>query len=143
MWEYALTAMIGVAVGLTAGIVLEKLLTKISLGREIESEKLLKEQFGDPLYINCVSLEDINNWIQGKKDSLSCEGKICVLQAKRELLSKVSPNIKMSSNIDNYVVIAIVSEDKIKDSILIKFDSMDEKLKSTLDKGNGVLIVEA
>lgn len=143
MWEYALTATVGLAVGLTAGIVLEKLLAKISLGKEIESEKLLKEQFGEPMYINCVSLEDINNWVQGKKDTLSDKDKICVLQTKRELLSKVAPNIKMSSDIDNYVIIAIVSGDKIKDSFLIKFDSMDENLKATLDKGNGVLIVEA
>lgn len=143
MLKYFLTAASGVVVGFIAGIFFEKLLKKIEEKRIVESKELLFECFGEPLYSSTFYFEDVTNWIEGKKDRILAGDKVAVIKTSEKLVEKYCSNIRISHDIDNYLIMTIISTDnKMSESILVKFEKLDSKLLDLLDKGDGILIVE-
>ena len=143
MWEYFVIGGSGILAGFLAGVFFEKGMNKLSKEKQINAEKLLHESFGEPVYFGAVTIEDINNWIEGRKEKISSEDKVCVVEARKDLLKKIIENIEIPANMSNYLVVAIITkESKLIEATLIKFDKIELELKEMLDKGEGCLIIE-
>lgn len=140
MYKYVLSVAGGVAVG----IIIAKLVEQMKENQKIERIKILEKCFGTPMYTNCFSMREVTEWIKGREEKLKAGAKAVVLKANKNTLQKIGKDLDIGDGISNNIIIAIVNEtnNDIEDSILVKYEKLDEALESALAKGDGVLIVE-
>lgn len=130
------------AVGVAAGVALEKILSKRNESLVSERAETLRACFGDPMCTTQLTLSEVCDWIKARTDQLTNGAKAVVVKANSDTLKNVGKEMNIDG-VDNYLVIAIVdSEKKIADSILIKYEKIAPDLENELAKGNGVLVVE-
>ena len=95
------------------------------------------------MYSSTFNIEDVTTWVEGIKDKLVDGNKVAVIRTSKKLIEKYCNNIHISQDIENYLIMTIVSSNQeMNESILVKFDNLDPKLSDLLDKGDGILIVE-
>lgn len=135
----------GIAVGIAAGIIIDRILASISEKRKVDQDKILENCFGEPMYASSFSMGEVRDWIKSREEMLKNGAKAIVLKANSETLQRIGKDLAIGKDLKNNIVIAIVDETNknITDSVLIKYETLDEKLEEALDKGNGVLVVEA
>lgn len=131
--------------GIALGILLDRMVIAAAENRKKEKEKILEKCFGEPMYTNSFSMSEVRDWIKSRETMLQNGAKAIVLKANSETLRRIGKELDIGNNLKNNIVIAIVDEinNNITDSVLIKYQVLDEKLEETLNKGNGVLVVEA
>ena len=97
------------------------------------------------MYSNSFSLCEVRDWIKSRENMLQNGAKAIVVKANSETLHRIGKDLDIGNSIKNNIVIAIVDETtkSISDSVLVKYEKLDTKLEDALDKGNGVLVVEA
>lgn len=137
---------VGIMVGgIALGIILDRIVMTIAENRKIEKEKILESCFGEPMYASSFSMGEVRDWIKSREEKLQNGAKAIVLRANSETLQRIGKDLDIGNNLKNNIVIAIVDESskEITDSVLIKYESLDSKLEEALEKGNGVLVVEA
>lgn len=140
MYRTVLVAAGGVAIG----IIIEKLIAQMKENQRIEHSKILESCFGEPMYTNCFSMEEVKEWLKGREDKLKAGAKAVILKANKNTLQKIGKDLDIGENSDKNIIIAIVDESNqsIEDSILIKYEKLDDALENALAKGDGVLVVE-
>lgn len=131
--------------GIALGVIIDRLIIAISENRKAEKERILEKCFGEPMYTSSFSLNEVSDWIKTREEMLQNGAKAVVLKANSETLQGIGKDLDIGNNLKNNIVIAIVDESNknILDSVLVRYDSLDTKLEKSLDKGNGVLVVEA
>ena len=131
--------------GIALGIILDRIVIAVAENRKIEKEKVLEKCFGEPMYTNSFSMSEVRDWIKSREEMLQNGAKAIVVKANSETLRRIGKDLDIGNNLKNNIVIAIVDETgkSITDSVLIKYEVLDAKLEESLDKGNGVLVVEA
>lgn len=137
---------VGIMVGgIALGIILDRIIVTVAENRKVEKEKILEKCFGEPMYTSSFSMSEVRDWIKARETKLQNGAKAIVLKANSETLRRIGKNVDIGNNLKNNIVIAIVDESskEISDSVLIKYEVLDIKLEEALDKGNGVLVVEA
>ena len=137
---------VGIMVGgIALGIIIDRIIIAYAENKKIEKEKILERCFGEPMYTNTFSISEVRDWIKSREDMLQDGAKAIVLKANSETLRQIGKDMDIGSNLKNNIVIAIVNESTktISDSVLVKYENLDEKLENALNKGNGVLVVEA
>lgn len=138
MTGYVLTFAAGVA----GGIILEKALAKMTASSILERSDALRACFGEPMCTTTLSFDEVTEWIKERKDLLSDGSKAIVVKATNEALKNLGKEINVTG-VDNYLIIAVVSNTSdIQDSILIKYEKLEQELENVLAKGNGSLVVE-
>ena len=137
---------VGIVVGgIALGIVLDRIVITIAENRKLEKEKILERCFGEPMYTSSFSMSEVRDWIKAREEKLQNGAKAIVLRANSDTLQRIGKDLDIGSNLKNNIVIAIVDETNknISDSVLVKYETLDAKLEEALNKGNGVLVVEA
>jgi len=130
------------AAGLAAGIVLEKMLQKMNTSTIKQRSELLRSCFGEPMYTTNLTLTEVKDWLKGQEETLKNGAKAIVLKANSENLKNLGKDINIDG-VDNYLVIAVVDmAHEMKSSVLIKYETLDQKLEELLSKGNGSLVIE-
>jgi hypothetical protein len=131
--------------GVVIGIIIDRLLIQAKSTREQKRTNILEYAFGEPMVASSFSLAEVRDWITARKDSLQGGAKAAVLKANAEALKAFGKELDIGTGLDNYIVLAIVdtTSNEISESALVKYDKLDERLETSLAKGNGVLIVEA
>lgn len=134
-----------IAGGIALGIILDRIILTIAENRRIEKEKILERCFGEPMYTSSFSMGEVRDWIKSREEKIQNGAKAIVLKANSATLRKIGKELNIGNNLKNNIVIAIVDEssEDITDSVLIKYESLDSKLEEALNKGDGVLVVEA
>lgn len=134
-----------IAGGIALGIILDRIIIAVMENRKLEKEKILEKCFGEPMYASLFSMGEVRDWIKSRENLLQNGAKAIVLKANSETLRGIGKNLDIGNNLKNNIVIAIVDETstKISDSVLIKYETLDAKLNEALNRGNGVLVVEA
>lgn len=132
--------------GIVVGILIAKALEQSKTDKVVNKEKLLEECFGEHMYVGTFSLPQARDWIKVRQENLNRGAKALVMKITPESLKKLGQdiqNIQISSDMDNYLVIAIVNSatQEMEDSILVKYDELDERLEELLAKGDGTLVV--
>lgn len=140
MYKYVLS----VAGGIALGIIIEKLIVQMKENQRIERSKILESCFGEPMYTNSFSMEEVKEWIKGREDKLKAGAKAVVLKANKNTLKEIGKTLDIGEGLDKNIIIAIVDESNqsIEESILIKYERLDDILENALAKGDGVLVVE-
>ena len=137
MWKYVTTLACGVAIG----VIIDKVVHYVQVNKKIKYSKVLEDCFGEPMYTNTVTASDIRDWCKAREDSLKTGEKIIVTKAIPEKLKEMGKEIEIGKGIDNYLVIALVDNKEIKESLLIKYEKIEDSLSEALDKGNGTMVV--
>lgn len=112
-----------------------------------DNENLLESCFGKPMVTNTFTMNEAKTWIMQRKDSLENDGKALITTLDQENLQKFGIEIQLKESvvIKNYLLLAIIDskQGKISESVLIKYEMLDQTLKTALDKGNGSMVVTA
>lgn len=141
MWKYIVTAVASLTVGVIIGVFLEKF--KMAGNKKIQSEKILIDTFGDSMYISRFSFDDLKKWIDGHKDDITKDDKVALIRPKKNLFEKLGKSIEISDDVDQYLLLAVISSnDSFKEHLLIKFDYLEDSVEEKLNLGDGILIVE-
>lgn len=95
------------------------------------------------MYVGRFSLVQARDWIKMRQENISNGAKALVMKITSETLASLGKDVEITQNMDNYLVIAIIngSTKEMEDSILVKYNKLDEKLEELLAKGNGTLVV--
>lgn len=132
----------GIAFGVTiaAGVIF---LAVKSAQKNKSPENILETCFGEHTYIQKVSLELVRDWIKNREDKLSNGSKAVVFKLNSENIKNIDKRINMDFNSEKYFAIAVMntSNTKMIESILIKYDMLDDSLEQFLAKGNGTAVV--
>ncbi|MCF0112689.1 MAG: hypothetical protein HUK20_12990 [Fibrobacter sp.] len=143
MLEYILTASAGLFAGFIAGFFAEKFFKKCEEKHILESTKILVQCFGEPMYSGIFTIDDVTNWVECKKDQIGNGAKIAVFRTSKKLVQSNCANIKISSDIDNYLVLMVIAASgEPKDTIMVRFEKTDDKLTKLLDDGAGIFVIE-
>lgn len=119
------------------------LIIKLKELYKLKNQNTLENCFGEPLYSDLFTLREAKQWIKEREDKIKNGNKAIVLKANQDTLKSLGKDLVLESTDTDFLVIAIVNHDtkKIDDSVLIKYNSLDDELESFLAKGNGVLVV--
>ena len=139
MIDYIITFAAGVA----AGAVLETVLLKIQESTVKGHIKSLRDCFGEPMCTTTFTFKEVKEWIKAREDSLQAGSKAIVLKANSKTMGNLGKELNLDG-VENYLIMAVVDKDSgdIQDSVLIKYERLDQALENALAKGNGVLVVE-
>ena len=99
--------------------------------------------FGKAMFTSNLSMKEVQEWIKGREDRIKSGSKAIILKANKSTLSKIGKDIEVWED-NNNIVIAIVDDvtHNIEDSVLIKYEKLDQALENSLAKGDGVFVVE-
>ena len=130
-------------VGIVIGIIANKALESAKENKVIDKEKLLEESFGEHIYVCRFSLSQAKDWINARRSSIDNGSKALILKLTPKSLKNLCLEAEISDDADNYLVIAIVEtiSGEVEDTLLVKYDELDEKLEGLLIKGDGSLVV--
>ena len=139
MVKYILT----VAGGIVIGIIIEKMIIQSKENKKLECSRLLEQCFGQAMFTSNLSMKEVQEWIKGREDRIKSGSKAIILKANKSTLSKIGKDIEVWED-NNNIVIAIVDDvtHNIEDSVLIKYEKLDQALENSLAKGDGVFVVE-
>ena len=138
MMNYVVTFAAGVA----AGIVLEKALSKMQESKVMGRAEALRACFGEPMCTTTFTFAEAKEWIKARESALSGGSKAIVAKVNSNTLKGLGKEMNIDG-VENYLIMAIVSKDNdIQDSVLIKYERIDQELDTALEKGNGALVVE-
>ena len=135
----------GVAVGIAAGLIIYKIIEQSKTVRQEDSSKILENCFGSPMYASTFSISEVKDWLKNREDLINNGSKAVILKANAQTLKNIGKDLDIGDGAEKNLIIAITDEvnKAVKDSVLVKYDKLDEKLESALNAGNGILVVEA
>lgn len=77
-----------------------------------------------------------------RKDQLANDAKAAVAKVDKNTMRSLGQNLD-TRGVENYLVLVIMKENnQITDSLLVKYDKLDQELENALAKGNGILVVK-
>lgn len=131
------------AAGAAVGVLLEKLVfAKMQEGGIENAAEALQACFGKPMIATEFTLAEAKDWIKMRKTLLVNGARAAVVKVNKDTMSFLGKDFP-AQNVGNYLVLVIMTSDKqISDSLLVKYEKLDEQLEDVLAKGNGILVVK-
>lgn len=131
------------AAGAAVGVALEKFVFAKMKADGIQSRTdALRACFGEPMSATTLTFTEVKNWIQARKDQLVSDAKAAVVNVDENTMRSLGKNLD-TRGVENYLVLVIMTENKeITDSLLVKYEKLDQELENALAKGNGILVVK-
>ena len=90
------------------------------------------------------TIDEAKEWITVRKQYLENGAKAVIMKINDNTLKSLGKELNIGFELENMMIVAIVNTQSsyIIDSVLIKYETLDQNLEKTLAKGNGVLVVE-
>lgn len=138
MVDYVITFAAGAAIG----VLLDKFVfTKMQENGIQNRTDALRACFGEPMSATKFTFAEVKEWIQGRKGQLVDDAKAAVVKVDENTMKSLGKNLD-TRGVENYIVLVIMTSDKqIADSLLVKYEKLDQELENALAKGNGILVV--
>lgn len=129
--------------GAATGVLLEKFVFAKMKENGIQSRtNALQACFGEPMSATKFTFQEVTQWIHARKDQLISGTKAAVVKVDENTMKSLGKNLD-TRGVENYIVLAIITRDnQITESLLIKYEKLDQELESALARGNGVLVVQ-
>ena len=140
MWKYALTALAGAAIGTVAGVFLDRLMKTLKENRILKCTELLEKEFGEPMYVNKFTFDEVNEWILQRKEKITDGYKAVVLKVNKDSFAKISSDLVIEEDLNKYLLLAIYKDGAFEESLLVKYETLDEKLLEMLS--DDIMVVE-
>lgn len=139
MVDYVITFATGAAVG----VLLDKFVFAKMQESGIQSRTdALRACFGEPMSATKFTFQEVKEWIQARKDQLVDGTKAAVVKVDGNTMKSLGKDLD-TRGVENYIVLVIMTGDKqIADSLLVKYEKLDQELEDNLAKGNGILVVK-
>lgn len=139
MVDYVITFAAGAAVG----VLLDKFVFIKMQESGIQSRTdALRVCFGEPMSATKFTFQEVKEWIHARKDQLVDGAKAAVVKVNESTMKSIGKNLD-TRGVENYIVLVIMTGDKqIEDSLLVKYETLDQELEDALAKGNGILVVK-
>lgn len=131
------------AAGAAVGVALEKFVFAKMKADGIQSRTdALRSCFGEPMSATTLTFGEVKDWIQARKDQLVGDTKAAVVKVDESTMKSLGKELD-TRGIENYLVLVIMTGDKqIADSLLVKYEKLDQELENALSKGKGILVVK-
>lgn len=146
MWENLAILTCGVACGVVLGIALDEGIRHMKTEREIQSKKVLETCLGEPMCTDTLTLEQIRDWVKEREKPLKEGHKVIVAKATSNKLKTLGLNMNLGDDSDHYMIVAVINTSKpehtVTESLLIKYEKLDDMLQNCLNPGDGILVVE-
>lgn len=128
--------------GTATGVALEKFVFARMREEGIKSRTdALRICFGEPMFATTFTFAEVKEWIKARKDQLVDDTAIAVVKIDESTMKSLGKDLD-TRGIENYLVLVVLTKDKqITESLLVKYERLDQDLDNTLAKGNGVLVV--
>jgi hypothetical protein len=140
MWKYALAAFGGAIIGVVGGVFLEKMLRSLKENRLLKCEELLKKNFGEPIYVSKFTAEEVKEWILGRKSAIESGSKAVVMKVNKDSFAKISSDLVIEESLNNYLLLVMYKDGDLSDTLLVKYETLDDSLKEQLQ--DGIMVVE-
>ena len=139
MVDYAITFVAGAAVG----VLLERFVFAKMKESGIQNRtNALQACFGEPMIATRFTLQEAKQWIYARKGQLVNGTKAAVVKVDENTMKSLGKNLD-TRGVENYIVLVLMTSDKqIADSLLVKYEKLDQELEDVLASGNGVLVVQ-
>lgn len=139
MVDYVITFAAGAAIG----VALEKFVFAKMKADGIQSRTdALRSCFGEPMSTTTLTFSEVKEWIQARKDQLVDDAKAAVVKVDENTMKSLGKDLD-TRGVENYIVLVVMTGDKqISDSLLVKYEKLDQELEGALAKGNGILVVK-
>ena len=139
MVNYVITFAAGAAVG----VALEKFVFANMKENGIQSRTdALRACFGEPMSTTKLTFIEVKEWIQSRKDQIVGDAKAAIVKVNENTMKTLGKDLD-TRGVEQYLVLVIMTGDKkISDSLLIKYEKLDQDLENALAKGNGILVVK-
>lgn len=142
MWKYILAA----TGGICAGILIDRAITYMIEKKKIKYEDILIKCFGEPMYMNVVSFNDLGDWANNRQDKMNETTKILVTKTTSQYFKDLQSQYNISGQADSFLLLALIDtskqEDSVIESLLIKYNSIEESLNEKLSSSDGTLVIE-
>lgn len=138
MVSYVISFVAGAAIG----VALEKFVfAKMQQNGVQNRADALRACFGEPMSATKFTFAEVKEWIQARKDQLVGDTKAAVVKVDGNTMKSLGKDLDIRG-VENYIVLVIMKGDKqITDSLLVKYEKLDQDLENALAKGNGILVV--
>lgn len=139
MVDYVITFAAGAAIG----VALEKFVFAKMKADGIQSRTdALRSCFGEPMSATMLTFAEVKEWIQARKNQLVDNAKAAVVKVDENTMKSLGKDLD-TRGVENYIVLVVMTGDKqISDSLLVKYEKLDQELEGALAKGNGILVVK-
>ena len=139
MVDYVITFAAGAAVG----VALEKFVFAKMEADGIQSRTdALRACFGEPMSATTLTFAEVSEWIRARKDQLINDAKAAVVKVNEDTMKSLGKDLD-TRGVENYILLVVMTGDKqIADSLLVKYERLDQELEDALAKGNGILVVK-
>ncbi len=130
-------------VGMATGVFLEKFVFAKMQESGIQNRTdALRACFGEPMYATKFTFAEVKEWIYARKAQLVDNTKVAVVKVDDNTMKSLGKSLD-TKGVENYIVLVVMRDDKqITDSLLVKYEKLDQELENTLAKGNGILVVK-
>lgn len=131
------------AAGAAIGVALEKFVFAKMKADGIQSRTdALRACFGEPMSATTLTFVEVKDWIKTRKDQLVNDAKAAVIKVDKNTMKSLGKNLD-TRGVENYLVLVIMTgNEQITDSLLVKYEKLDQELENVLAKGNGVFVVK-
>ncbi len=140
MWVVAISTSIGVAAGLVGGIFLEKVLRSLKDNRILKCSELLEESFGKSTFCSSFSLAEVKDWFVNRQDEIKDGYKGIVLKINNDTFKQFGIEIAIAKDLKNFLLLGVYKDGSFRDTLLIKYNSLDSELITALKEG--ALVIE-
>ncbi len=137
---YVIVAGCGAGLGVVGGIFLEKFLRKQKEKQQLRISEILAKKFGNPVYVTRFSFGEAMNWIGSHEAQIQDGAKGFIKKLDKDTFAQVKNGQKINFDIKNYLLLSVCKNEEFLDSLLVKYESLDEKLEEALKEGNGMVI---
>lgn len=129
--------------GASAAVTLFILLLRAKVKNSQTDEQVLRNCFGDPILADEFTFQQAKQWLLTRKSLIESGQKGIILKATPEALQTLGDQFELKMSTENYIVLAIVNmqSHEITESVLIKYNSLDDELEQNLAAGNGTLVI--
>lgn len=141
-WLGLVAIVAGITVVIAFAVNAKKHSKKKSDGKsETFQESVLENAFGSHTYMDLVKLEQVTAWVKSREQLLKNGAKALVMKATPSAMKKIGIKGNWNNLQGQYLIIAMVSDSKMEDSILIRYGQLEEQLEQVLAKGDGMFVI--
>lgn len=138
----------GFAVGVAARSAID--LVKSNEGGKggVYDVELLKKRFGESVYMDVISMDEVTGWAKEREELLTNGAKIGVIDTNSGAMQSFCKGFEANGADEKYILLAVLvkkegaDKDSIQESLLVNYGELDQSLRNHLAQGNGILTIE-